>query len=147
MKFTYQRLMLKTSLIYLIIGVILGLFIFLSYQFKSFYWGYNLISIHTHLILIGFVIQMIMGVALWMFPQKPTREISIEKRFTTEKEGLTLYILLNIGIILRTLFEPFSRTNKLAFYIALIGILFQIVSIFYFLFLIFPRIRKPGEIK
>ena len=43
-----------------------------------------------------------------------------EKRFTTEKEGLMLYILLKIGIILRTLFEPFARTNKLAFYIVLI---------------------------
>jgi len=83
MRFNYQRLMLKTSLIYLIIGVILGIFIFLSYQFKSFYWSYNLISVHTHLILIGFVIQMIMGVALWMFQQKPTKETSIEKRFTT----------------------------------------------------------------
>ncbi len=106
-----------------------------------------MISIHTHLILIGFVIQMIMGVALWMFPQKPTKETLIEKRFTTEKEGLTLYILLNTGIILRTLFEPFARTNKIVFYLALFGILLQIVSIFYFLFLIFPRIRKPGDIK
>jgi len=35
---------------------------------------------------------MIMGVALWMFPQKPTKETSIEKRFTKEKEGLTLVL-------------------------------------------------------
>ena len=101
--------MLKTSLIYLLIGILIGLLMFLSYQFKMFYWAYSLKAVHTHLILIGFVIQMIMGVA------------SIEKRFTTEKEDLILYIyiLLNIGIILRTLFESFARTNKLAFYIAL----------------------------
>jgi uncharacterized membrane protein YczE len=108
MRFNYQRLILKTSLIYLLIGILIGLLMFLSYQFKMFYWAYSLKAVHTHLILIGFVIQMIMGVA------------SIEKRFTTEKEGLMLYILLNIGIILRTLFEPFARTNKLAFYIALV---------------------------
>jgi uncharacterized membrane protein YczE len=83
MRFNYQRLMLKTSLIYLLIGSLIGLLMFLSYQFKMFYWAYSLKAVHTHLILIGFVIQMIMGVALWMFPQKPTKETSIEKRFTT----------------------------------------------------------------
>ncbi len=76
MRFNYQRLMLKTSLIYLLIGILIGLLMFLSYQFRMFYRAYSLKAVHTHLILIGFVIQMIMGVA------------SIEKRFTTEKEGL-----------------------------------------------------------
>ncbi|MEO0145021.1 MAG: hypothetical protein ABIL49_07050 [candidate division WOR-3 bacterium] len=147
MKFKYQRLMLKTSLIYLVIGIIIGFLMFLSYQIKELSWIYSLRVVHTHLILVGFVIQMIMGVALWMFPQKPTKQTDIEKRFTSEKEGLILYFIFNIGIILRSLFEPFSKFNLFAFYIALFGIILQIIGIFYFLMLIYPRIRKPGEFK
>jgi len=147
MKFKYQRLMLKTSLIYLLIGIMIGLLMFLSYQFKNLSWTYNLRVVHTHLILVGFVIQMIMGVALWMFPQKPTKDISIEKRFTTEKEGMILYLIFNSGIILRSFFEPFSRLNLICFYIALFGVILQIIAIIYFLILIYPRIRKLGEFK
>ncbi len=139
--------MLKSSLIYLVIGIIIGFLMFLSYQIKELSWIYSLRVVHTHLILVGFVIQMIMGVALWMFPQKPTKQTDIEKRFTSEKEGLILYFIFNIGIILRSLFEPFSKFNLFAFYIALFGIILQIIGIFYFLMLIYPRIRKPGEFK
>ncbi len=139
--------MLKTSLLYLIIGIIIGLLMFLPYQIKELSWTYNLRVVHTHLILVGFVIQMIMGVALWMFPQKPTKDISIEKRFTSESEGMLLYVVFNLGIVLRSSFEPFARLNLICFYISLLGVILQILAIFYFLTLIYPRIRKPGEFR
>ncbi len=32
---------------------------------------YQIITAHVHLLLVGFILMMIMGVALWMFPRLP----------------------------------------------------------------------------
>ncbi len=146
MKFLYQRLLIKSSIVYFILGNLLGFFMFLGYEFKIFNFFFKLRSVHVHLLLLGFVIQMIMGVALWMFPRKalsdPEERLKLFKK--EEKEGLFLYILFNSGTIIRTLFEGFVEIRFL-YYFSLSGVLLQLVSILYLLTLIFPRIREPGR--
>jgi len=67
--FSTVRYFIKTSVIFLMIGIITGLYMALAkYVFKSGY-TQELISAHTHLILVGSVMMMIMGVALWFFPR------------------------------------------------------------------------------
>ncbi len=143
MRFKYIRLMLKTSIFYFIIGVLIGLLMYLSYWFNELSWAYALRAVHTHIILVGFVIQMIMGVALWMFPSVPSQEKTIEKRLTPESHGIRLYVIFNSGVVLRSVFEPFARSSSIAFYLGLAGVILQIIGIIYFAFLIFPRIRGP----
>jgi len=70
MKFRYQRWMIKTSLIYLFVGILLGLLTFLSGRIPELAWVSSWRTVHVHLILVGSVIQIIMGVALWMFPRR-----------------------------------------------------------------------------
>ncbi len=139
MKFRYQRWMIKTSIVYLIVGTLLGLCMFLGYRFPSFAWALRFRTTHVHLLLVGFVIQMIMAVALWMFPRRKTPPY-----WTPDPEGLTLYILLNLGTIVRSVGEAWAREATWAYWGAAIGMSLQIVSIGYFVFLIFPRIRRPG---
>lgn len=137
MKFLYQRLLLKTALIYLILGAILGLFLHLRPHFPLFSLG-KFRTMHVHIILFGFLIQLIMGVALWMFPRK--KKIP---RYTSENEGLILYALLNSGILIRSIFEPFSWDSTIYYNLALLGMVLQIVSLIYFITLILFRIRLP----
>jgi len=67
--FTTVRYFVKTSILNLLLGLFSGLhMLFSKYIFKSGF-GAGMITAHTHIILVGFVIMMIMGVALWFFPR------------------------------------------------------------------------------
>ncbi len=139
MKFKYQRLLVRTSIFYLIVGVLLGFFIQLGYRFTIFSWATYWRTTHVHLLLIGFVIQMIMGVAVWMFPRRKNPPY-----WTPESQGLALYSILNIGILLRTIGEPFRSRWEWAYWLWVTGSIIEIIAIFYFIALVYPRIRKPG---
>ncbi|MEO0291881.1 MAG: hypothetical protein ABIM54_02975, partial [candidate division WOR-3 bacterium] len=58
-----------------------------------------------------FVIQMIMGVGLWMFPRKtpqePEERVKLYRK--EEKQGLSLYFLFNSGTVLRSIFKDLFK--------------------------------------
>jgi len=140
MKFKYQRLLVKTSIFYLIIGVLLGVFIQLGYRYSALKWALLFRTTHVHLLLIGFVLQMIMGIAVWMFPRRKEPPY-----WTPELQGTVLYVILNLGIITRTVGEPFRNRWGWAYWLWTIGSITQLIAIFYFITLVYPRIRKPGS--
>lgn len=72
--FSTVRYFIKTSLTFLILGLLTG--VYMSLARNVFNWGFGdeLISAHTHVVLVGSVMMMIMGVALWFFP-RPRRTI------------------------------------------------------------------------
>jgi hypothetical protein len=139
MKFRYQRWMIKTSLIYLFLGILFGFLTFLSGRFSELAWISSWRTVHVHLILVGSVIQIIMGVALWMFPRRKE-----PPGWTTEREGMPLYLGFNAGTVVRSPFEPFAQSGPFPYYLTLSGMTAQILSVVYFLFLVFQRIRAPS---
>lgn len=62
------RRYLKTAITFLLIGLGLGLWMLLGREF-GVPMARRLRSAHTHALLVGFVLMMIAGVALWMFPR------------------------------------------------------------------------------
>lgn len=67
------RYYIKTSIAFLGIGLLLGGYLLGIREMEGTWPPPLLVTAHVHLILIGFVMMMIMGVALWMFP-KPARD-------------------------------------------------------------------------
>jgi len=63
--FSTVRYYVNTSLIFLVVGVLSGLFMSLAGNALEIGYGAELVSARTHIILVGSVIMMIMGVALW----------------------------------------------------------------------------------
>jgi hypothetical protein len=57
--------------------------------------------VYFHLFMVGWVTQLIFGVAFWMFPKFTT-----EQPRGSEALGWATYLLLNAGLILRALSEP-----------------------------------------
>ncbi len=147
MKLLYQRLLIKASLIYFLIGVLLGFFMELANFYPSFEFIWRYRTTHVHLLLVGFVIQLIVGVALWMFPRKSkgTPEEKLRALEVENKRGLLLFYILNAGTIIRSIFEGISDIGKLYSQLALLGMFLQVVAVFYFLILLFPRVRIPGR--
>ena len=94
------RRYIKTAIVFLFVGLaIAGWMIVerdLYHRFPSPY----ATSAHTHAILVGFVMMMILGVALWLFP-RPDKQ---DQRY---KPALVLaaYWLLTVGTAVRVLGE------------------------------------------
>src|SRR5215813_12119693 len=67
------RRYIKTSFAFLIAGVILGTYVSVSQYLLGVYPPRLVITAHVHLLLVGFMLMIVMGVATWMFP-RPSRE-------------------------------------------------------------------------
>lgn len=67
------RRYIKTSFAFLITGVILGTYVSVSQYLLGVYPSRLFITAHVHLLLVGFMLMIVMGVATWMFP-RPARD-------------------------------------------------------------------------
>lgn len=140
--FTTVRYFIKTSLAFLLLGILTGLYLsFAKYVFKTSY-TQELISAHTHLILVGSVIMMIMGVALWFFP----RAEKDDKKYNPDLILIT-YWLITIATALRFIFQviaSFYFINWVSTAIAIFSSL-QVVAIILFFYSMWGRIRPVGS--
>ncbi len=102
----------------------------------------ELISAHTHIILVGSVMMMIMGVALWFFPRA-------EKNDKKYKPSLILftYWLMTISTALRFILQIISAFTFLNFIGISISIFssLQVIAIILFFFAMWGRIRAVGS--
>ncbi|MCL4830631.1 MAG: hypothetical protein KJZ95_24955 [Caldilinea sp.] len=95
------RLFIKASLLYLVAAFFVGVILVLRpmYDLPAITAGFS--PIYFHLFMVGWVMQLIVGVAYWMFP----------KWSKTQPRGhdslaLATFWLLNAGLLLRVVAEP-----------------------------------------
>jgi heme/copper-type cytochrome/quinol oxidase subunit 1 len=99
------RRFLKTAVGFLILGIGLGVYMLILREFQGAWPSPWWISAHTHAILVGFVILMIFGVALWMFPRPAKDERPFDPRFAE-----AAYWLITLGTAARVACE-LARAN------------------------------------
>ncbi len=63
------RRFIKTAIVFLAIGLGIGGWVLVKRELWSEFPNPYLVSAHTHAVFVGFVIMMICGVALWLFPR------------------------------------------------------------------------------
>jgi heme/copper-type cytochrome/quinol oxidase subunit 1 len=63
------RRYIKTSFVFLMAGLVLGSYIIVAEFLASRYPPRVFVTAHAHLLLVGFMLMMVMGVATWMFPR------------------------------------------------------------------------------
>jgi uncharacterized protein involved in response to NO len=136
------RRFLKTAIVFLAIGLALGLWMMgerdLERRFPSPY----VVSAHTHAILVGFVMMMILGVALWLFP-RPTKE---DTQYSPRAaEGA--YWLVTIGTAIRIIGEVAQpRFDTSWLHIAtFVAAVLQVAGIALFFYTMWSRIRPAGS--
>jgi hypothetical protein len=90
---------------------------------------------YLHLLVLGWLTQLIFGVAHWMFPRH---------RSTTtpsgEKLGWATYICLNTGLVLRAIAEP-GPSSDWRSRVLLLSALLQVAAGWLFVLTTWPRIR------
>ncbi|MCC6550886.1 MAG: cbb3-type cytochrome c oxidase subunit I [Ignavibacteriaceae bacterium] len=140
--FSTVRYFIKTSLAFLIIGILTGLYMsYLKYIERTGY-SQELISAHTHLILVGSVMMMIMGVALWFFPRAEKED----KKYSPDLI-LATYWVMTIGTGARFIFQviaSFHATSWSGYGVAISSAL-QVIGMILFFYSMWGRIRPVGS--
>jgi len=140
--FTTVRYFIKTSLAFLMLGILTGLYMsFAKYVYQTGY-TQEMISAHTHLILVGSVMMMIMGVALWFFP-RPEKD---DKKYNPDLISVT-YWLLAVATASRFIFQitaSFYFISWVNIAIALFSFI-QVIAMILFFYSMWGRIRAVGS--
>ena len=139
--FSTVRYFIKTSIIFLVFGLLTGLYMSLCTNvFKTGY-GAELISAHTHLILVGGVMMMIMGVALWFFP-RPEKE---DARYNPDVIRIS-YRIMTLSTSIRFLSQVISSFEEIQFLRWMITLfsIGQITAMIIFFYGMWGRIRSSG---
>ena len=92
----YEVLLIRAALLYLVATGLLGV-LFFVYPVLTPYFRVT----HVHLGLVGFFLSMVMGVAYWLMPRP--------KRLRQEGLEAVTFYLLNAGLLLRLVAEPWWR--------------------------------------
>lgn len=98
------RWYLKTALVMFVLALVVGLVQNLSGLLPSVPPG--LTPVYFHLLMVGWVTQFILGVAIWMLPKH-----SQEKPRGIEALSWATYILLNAGLLVRAVSEPLAAAT------------------------------------
>ncbi len=104
--YTLVRRFLKTGVAFLAVGLAIGLWMLVRREVWGVYPGAYPTSAHTHAILVGFVMSMILGVALWLFP----RPAGDDRRYSPRVAEVAYWLLTlgTAGRVLGELLRPFS---------------------------------------
>ncbi len=103
---TLTRWLIKTALAYLAAALLLGVGVALRPLGLAPDVIGGLGPVYFHLLMVGWVTQLIFGVAHWMFPKA-----SPDKPRGDERVMWLVYGLLNAGLVLRAVSEPFVAVN------------------------------------
>lgn len=96
-----SRWFIKIGLIYFVVSLIMGALLLAQPVFGLSPRLALLRPVYLHLLVLGWLTQFIFGVAYWMFPKS-----SREHPRGSERLGWAVLILLNLGLVLRSIAEP-----------------------------------------
>lgn len=123
--------MIRLSLIYLLIAVLLGGLIITHKAIDLHPMIWSLLPVHFELAIWGWLVQFVMGTAYWMFPKK----IQEPRRGPTLPAWLMIFNF-NMGVIFLSVHSFLTHIEWISF----LGRSFIIVGILLFTYLMWSRI-------
>lgn len=132
------RRFIKTALMFLALGLLTGAYLLVRRELYGIWPQPYEVSAHTHVVFVGFVMFMILGVALWLFP-KPLRSDPHYRPVLIE----IVYWLLLTGTLLRYVGELFRAHTAMPVFawLVLLAGLAQVASLLLYVWTIWYRIR------
>lgn len=136
-----SRLFIKAGLLYLLGGMLL----LLIDSLPGVATGVRLLPLYWHMIVIGWITQVIIGVSIWMFPARDRSQ-----RGKPPPWGRTLFWMLNAGLVLRLVSEPFADAGWTSFWVSsalILSILLQTSALLLYAVTIWPRVQPKRSRK
>jgi cbb3-type cytochrome oxidase subunit 1 len=136
------RRFLKTAILFLIAGLTIGGWMLIERELTGRLASSYVTSAHTHAILVGFVMMMILGVAQWMFPRPAKGDTRYRPQLAE-----SAYWLLTIGTAMRVVGElVHSRFDATWLrWVVIAAGLMQVVGMLTFFANMWSRIRGAGS--
>ena len=139
--FTTARYFIKTSFVFFAVGLTAGLYL---YGAKIFGWFVptTLVSAHTHVLLVGGVLMMILGVAVWFFPRPPKDNSRYNPTLV-----LLFYGLFTLATALRFILEILAGiyVSRGLFLGGFLASIVQVGAIAGLIYQVWGRIRPVGS--
>lgn len=135
------RWFIKSAMIWLALGVTLALVAELPFIQGS----RLLLPVYWHMLVIGWITQVIMGVSVWMFPRKKRSRKKEQSRL-----AVGAFFLLNGGLVLRFLSEPFLpvfTNSAIVLAVVILSGILQVAAIALFVIEIWPRVQPKKKRK
>ncbi len=95
------RWFIKSALLYFVASLLVGVLLVVPGAADRWPLLAALTPVYVHLFMVGWVAQMIFGVAYWMFPR-----FSKDRPRGSEALALVTYVGLNAGLLARAVAEP-----------------------------------------
>lgn len=126
------RWFVRTSLVYLAAALVVGVWLALKLPPDG------LFPVYLHLLVFGWLTQLIIGIALWMFPKFSTTQPR-----GSEKLSWAAYLFLNSGLILRLVGEPLQaeQPTALAGILLVVSAVLQWLAGSAFIWNVWPRVK------
>ncbi|NOY76413.1 MAG: cbb3-type cytochrome c oxidase subunit I [Calditrichaeota bacterium] len=139
---TIVRWYIRTSVFFLAVGLVLGIAMIIQKELFGTFPDQQLITAHTHVILVGFVMLMIMGVAQWMFP----RPLKDDTHYSPDL-ARGVYYMVSFGVFLRTAAEIVSAyaSGLLWHWAIVVGSGLEVLAMVLFFYNNWTRIRATGS--
>ncbi len=140
--YTLVRRFIKTSIAFLFLGLFTGLWMLVRREVYGVFPNPYVVSAHVHAVFVGFVMFLILGVALWLFPRAP-------KDDTRYRPGLAAasYWILLISTLTRyvgELLQARGRSTDVGWIVVAAGA-GQIAGLAVYFWTMWPRIRPVGS--
>jgi hypothetical protein len=140
--YTLVRRFIKTGVFFLFAGLILGTWLLVRREIMGIWPHPHLVSAHTHAVLVGFVMFLIFGVALWLFP----RAAKDDRRYSPARVEAAYWILL-ASTAARFVSEALRAWSdaRLLPWVVVIGGVGQLAGAALYFWSMWTRIRPVGS--
>lgn len=139
---TNVRRFIKTGIGFLFVGLVLGAVLIARRELGGGWPEAHLVSAHAHAVQLGFVMFLILGVALWLFPKPPKGDT----RYRPERIDVAFFTLATATAV--RIAGEVARVGVdaawLRWTVTLAGIA-QIVGFAIYFWTMWPRIRPVGS--
>lgn len=123
---------IHASMIYLALGFTLGSLLLANKGILFSPWTWTLLPAHMEFLLVGWIVQLTMGMAFWIFPRFATR-----RPRGNENLVQVSFVLLNVGLWLAAI-QPFSHFN----WLTPLGRTLEAASVLLFMFSTWSRVKS-----
>lgn len=141
----FSIIAVKTSLIWMLVGVVIGGLMLVDHLVPGNWRGWMLPT-HGHILFVGWFMQFVIGIAFWLLPRKRLPALPLGYG---EHKAFFALTCLNLGLAMRVIAEPLFRSRNDGAWIDvfLIGSsVLQVLAIFIFVWQMWPRIYGKNKL-
>ena len=132
---TLTRWFVKSAILYLVAALALSVAM-QSPLAGRMAWLRVIWPTYLHLLVVGWLTQLIFGVAFWLFPKHPSGS-----HRGSDRLGWLCFALLNAGLLLRAIAEPLQGLGRPTTPLLIVSALAQLLAGWAFVANTWPRVR------